>query len=199
MTGDSDGRRTNTRQRIREVALELFAERGYDQTTLRGIADQLGVTQAAVYYHYRTKEDILTSLLDDLIEGMDKIIEWGPTLEPGPERRLGVLERYSALLAATFEKAPQLIRFLQESQTSIKDMAAGAGIRERFQGLKALLVDPAADIEEQLSAQLALLALHLGTFALDEVDADRGARGAAALRVAMRLAGAEHPAGRSRG
>lgn len=199
MSGDTDGRRTNTRQRIREVALELFAERGYDQTTLRGIADRLGVTQAAVYYHYRTKEDILSSLLDEQIEGMDEIIEWGRTLLPGPERRLGVLERYSALLGATFEKAPQLIRFLQESQTSIKDMAAGAGMRERFHGLKALLVDPAADIEEQLNAQLALLALHLGTFALDDVDVDRGTRSAAALRVAMRLTGAEHPAGQSAG
>src|SRR3954454_8655192 len=94
-----DDRRTNTREQIRAVALELFSERGYDKTSLREIAERLGVTKAAVYYHYRTKEEILSSLLDEHLAGMDAIVEWGQAQPPGPDRRREILQRYSALLA----------------------------------------------------------------------------------------------------
>ncbi|HWM38542.1 MAG TPA: helix-turn-helix domain-containing protein, partial [Streptomyces sp.] len=45
--------RGNTRQRIQDVALELFAQRGYDKTSLREIAEHLDVTKAALYYHFK--------------------------------------------------------------------------------------------------------------------------------------------------
>ncbi|MFF5422204.1 TetR/AcrR family transcriptional regulator [Streptomyces misionensis] len=51
--------RGNTRQRIQDVALELFAEQGYEKTSLREIAEHLDVTKAALYYHFKTKEDIM--------------------------------------------------------------------------------------------------------------------------------------------
>jgi AcrR family transcriptional regulator len=53
---------TDTRQRILDVALDLFTEQGYDGTSLRQIAEQLGVTKAALYYHFESKEDILMAL-----------------------------------------------------------------------------------------------------------------------------------------
>jgi AcrR family transcriptional regulator len=54
--------RGSTRERILDVALELFTEQGYDKTSLREIADRLGVTKAALYYHFERKEDILFAL-----------------------------------------------------------------------------------------------------------------------------------------
>jgi AcrR family transcriptional regulator len=54
--------RGEMRQRILDVALELFNEQGYDKTSLREIADRLGVTKAALYYHFERKEDILLEL-----------------------------------------------------------------------------------------------------------------------------------------
>ena len=51
-----------TRERILEVALELFNEQGYDKTSLREIAERLDVTKAALYYHFERKEDILVEL-----------------------------------------------------------------------------------------------------------------------------------------
>jgi AcrR family transcriptional regulator len=44
------------------VALDLFNEHGYDKTSLREIADALGFTKAALYYHFERKEDILVAL-----------------------------------------------------------------------------------------------------------------------------------------
>jgi AcrR family transcriptional regulator len=52
----------STRERILDVALELFVAQGYDGTSLRQIAEQLSVTKAALYYHFESKEDILRAL-----------------------------------------------------------------------------------------------------------------------------------------
>jgi AcrR family transcriptional regulator len=52
----------STRQRILDIALELFVEHGYDKTSLREIAERLGTTKAALYYHFERKQDILLEL-----------------------------------------------------------------------------------------------------------------------------------------
>jgi AcrR family transcriptional regulator len=52
----------STRERILDVALDLFSDKGYDATSLREIAERLGVTKAALYYHFASKEDILMAL-----------------------------------------------------------------------------------------------------------------------------------------
>jgi AcrR family transcriptional regulator len=54
----------DTRQRILDVSAELFVEQGYDGTSLREIAEQLGVTKAALYYHFSSKDQILRALLE---------------------------------------------------------------------------------------------------------------------------------------
>jgi AcrR family transcriptional regulator len=52
----------NTRERILNVSLELFSDQGYDKTSLRQIAERLGITKAAIYYHFASKGDILMAL-----------------------------------------------------------------------------------------------------------------------------------------
>jgi AcrR family transcriptional regulator len=52
----------STRERILNVALDLFIEKGFDKTSLREIAEQLGFTKAALYYHFASKDDILMAL-----------------------------------------------------------------------------------------------------------------------------------------
>ncbi len=53
---------SSTRERILDIALDLFVDQGYDGTSLREIAERLGVTKAALYYHFEAKEDILMAL-----------------------------------------------------------------------------------------------------------------------------------------
>jgi AcrR family transcriptional regulator len=52
----------STRERILDIALELFVGQGYDKTSLRDIAERLGTTKAALYYHFERKQDILLEL-----------------------------------------------------------------------------------------------------------------------------------------
>src|ERR1700749_1404219 len=56
----SDG--AQTRERILEVAQELFTQQGDDKTSLRDIAERLQITKAALYYYFQRKEDTLLDL-----------------------------------------------------------------------------------------------------------------------------------------
>ena len=53
---------SQTRERILDVAQELFTQQGYDKTSLRDIAERLQITKAALYYYFERKEDILIEL-----------------------------------------------------------------------------------------------------------------------------------------
>ncbi|MGO9964476.1 MAG: TetR/AcrR family transcriptional regulator [Acidimicrobiales bacterium] len=52
----------NTRQRILDIALDLFITQGYDATSIRQIAERLGFSKASIYYHFASKQDILMAL-----------------------------------------------------------------------------------------------------------------------------------------
>jgi AcrR family transcriptional regulator len=51
-----------TRERILDIALDLFIEQGYEKTSLRQIAEELGFSKAALYYHFASKDEILLAL-----------------------------------------------------------------------------------------------------------------------------------------
>ena len=48
----------NTKERILDEALKLFAQSGYMGTSMNDIADRMGVTKAALYKHYKSKQEI---------------------------------------------------------------------------------------------------------------------------------------------
>jgi len=156
-----DERRTNTREQIRSVALEMFAERGYAGTSLREIAERLGVTKAAVYYHFPTKEDILASLLEDFLAQLDELIAWTAAQPSSMETRCAALERYARLLGGP---KTDLARFMQEGQSAIRELAAGLQVRSHFAQFQALLAAPDVSAEGTLRAQVALVTLHLAAF-----------------------------------
>lgn len=59
-------REKNTKERILEEALKLFAQSGYMGTSMNDIADKLGVTKAALYKHYKSKQEILDSIVEKM-------------------------------------------------------------------------------------------------------------------------------------
>ena len=56
----------NTKKKILEEALKLFAQRGYVGTSMSDIATALGVTKAALYKHYTSKQQILDSIVEKM-------------------------------------------------------------------------------------------------------------------------------------
>ena len=64
-----------TRQQILETAQRLFTEHGYDATSLQMIADEMGLTKAAVYYHFRAKSDILHAAMQPGIQRLEVLLD----------------------------------------------------------------------------------------------------------------------------
>src|SRR5512132_1210412 len=64
-----NGKRTRrgpyTRKQILDASLRLFSERGFARTTVRDIAREAGITDAAIYYHFESKRDLLEALVDE--------------------------------------------------------------------------------------------------------------------------------------
>jgi AcrR family transcriptional regulator len=64
-----------TRERILDAALRLFAEHSFAGTSLQMIADELGITKAAVYYYFHTREELLGALAEPALTEMRAVIE----------------------------------------------------------------------------------------------------------------------------
>jgi AcrR family transcriptional regulator len=108
----------STRERILDIALDLFTEHGYEQTSLREIAEQLGVTKAALYYHFASKDEILMALHERLHEVAQDTL-----------RVLGTetvtKEAWAALLDSLIEKIPpnrQLLLMHERNRTAFEKL-----------------------------------------------------------------------------
>ena len=66
--------RSGTRQRIQEVARDLFARQGVQRTSLQDIADELGITKPALYYHFASREELVRSIVVPLIEEGERFV-----------------------------------------------------------------------------------------------------------------------------
>ncbi|MEV0640791.1 TetR/AcrR family transcriptional regulator [Streptomyces sp. NPDC050619] len=188
MDGTKQQRRGNTRQRIQDVALELFAEQGYEKTSLREIAEQLDVTKAALYYHFKSKEEILVSLFDDLTQPILDLIEWGKRQPHTLETKQEIVRRYSEALAG----ATPLFRFMQENQATVRELRIGDTFKQRMQGLRAIIADPDADLVDQVRYASALFTLHAGMFLLQDLEGDPQEKREAVLKVATDLVTQAH-------
>src|SRR5579863_847171 len=73
----------NSRGRLQEAALILFAERGYDQTTAAEIAARAGVTERTFFRHFRDKKEVLFAGEAEFREGLtDAVFSAPPALAP---------------------------------------------------------------------------------------------------------------------
>jgi AcrR family transcriptional regulator len=163
--------RTDTRSRVQKVALELFAEQGYEKTSLREIAERLGVTKAALYYHFRSKEDIVHSFTDDYFAAIDGLLDWAKDQPRTDETRRAVLDRYVGIVLSGGE----VFRFLEQNRASVQAMEAGKDRFVRFRGRLDALVDllagPEAPLRDQVRATAAVLTVGaVCHFYLQQVD-----------------------------
>ncbi|MGW1103045.1 TetR/AcrR family transcriptional regulator [Streptomyces sp. NPDC002540] len=191
MGSTPQARRGNTRQRIQDVALELFAEQGYEKTSLREISERLDVTKAALYYHFKTKEDILVSIFEDLNRPVEELIVWGRDRPHTLETKKEILRRYSEALTT----AAPLFRFMQENQATVRDLSIGKTMKDRVIGLVDLIKEPDASLTDQVRCFTALFTIHAGMFALKDVEGDPEEKRSAVLEVAFELVTRAHSPG----
>ncbi len=69
------GGNAHTRQRILDTALEHFAERGFEGASMRDLAEAVGVSTAALYYHFENKDALLVALLEPFLDAVSDLLE----------------------------------------------------------------------------------------------------------------------------
>jgi AcrR family transcriptional regulator len=175
----------NARARIQEVALQLFIDEGYDKTSLREIAERLGVTKAALYYHFPTKEDILSSMVEDRMAQLKQIIDWAAEQPRTEEVRREIIRRYAEMLQGA--RHFKIMQFFERNQTVAKTLQSGDAMRSQMMELMNLLSDNSDPAPVQLRRSMAIFALHASwfVFSLREVPEEQAR--AAGLEVALEL------------
>jgi len=193
MDGTKQRRRGNTRQRIQDVALELFAEQGYEKTSLREIAERLDVTKAALYYHFKTKEEIIVSLFEDLTKPIEELIEWGRQQPHTLATKQEIVRRYGQAL----QDAAPLFRFMQENQATVRELSIGEMFKSRMLGMRDIIIDPDSELVDQVRCISALFTLHAGMFVLRDLEGDPEEKREAVLEVAVDLVTQAHQGART--
>lgn len=100
----------DTRRRILKTASALFAQRGFAGTSIRDISDELGLTKAALYYHFTSKEDILAELVTEPLTAMRAVMETPRDLTDREGRRQFIRD----VVVATTSHDPDVVTVLKD-------------------------------------------------------------------------------------
>jgi AcrR family transcriptional regulator len=174
--GDEGPAPASTRERILDVALDLFNEQGYDQTSLREIAEQLGFTKAALYYHFASKEDIFMALHERLHAAAGKSVD---VLGDNPIS----IPRCAAALDALVDAIPANRKLMQmhlRNRTALEKLHRVEHARrheDMEDRLQAALSDPSVPLRDRIRMGTAFSALMggllLGAGAFEDATPDQ--------------------------
>ncbi|GAB6898352.1 TetR/AcrR family transcriptional regulator [Kineosporia succinea] len=143
----SEGKRggDKTRREAQRVAFELFTSQGYEATSLREIAERLGINKASLYYHFRSKEAILVSLFTERAQEAEDLVTWVREQPPGAD----LLERAVMRWVDSFSTDKlRGIRFMAANPHIGRSLSAaegdriGSGLNELAELLSGLLPRP---------------------------------------------------------
>lgn len=111
---------------IVDVAREEIARRGYEGVSLREVAEKVGVSKAAVYYHFPTKAELYDAVLDEDAGAMMLLVE-AAKLDEGsyPER----LDRLGALVCDYLSERPAVARLFLRELVGHGPFLSGAGAK----------------------------------------------------------------------
>ena len=140
----------STRDRILDVALDLFSRQGYAGTSIRDIAEQLSMTKAAVYYHFPSKEELLGDVLSPAMARVSAVLEEHEPVRDADERRAFV----TALVDVIAQVGPRVVMMLNDPAVGshIRALTGGSGLPQRVG--RALTGTEATDAERAASDRI---------------------------------------------
>jgi len=168
--------RTAAQTRILAAALDLFAAHGVSGTSLQMIADAVGVTKAAVYHQFKTKEEIVVAVTDMELAKLEDALE-------AAEAEQDPLQARKVLLTRVIDTAVERrgwVRALQNDPVIVRLLGEHEPFREFIGRLYGVLLDEHDDTEARIAAALFSGAIAGGIVnpLVDDIDA-------ATLRAAL--------------
>ena len=153
----------DTRTRILDIARDLFTAQGYGSTSIAMIAEKLGTSKAALYYHFKSKEEILDALLNEPFAAMkdfrDECTKAGST----PEEILGGLIDFisgPASCLSAFENDPSVLH----------EWADRNNVKGEWERLVNALAGPKPSLSKVIRARASLAAAKQGTMTALEMN-----------------------------
>jgi AcrR family transcriptional regulator len=135
----------DTRRRLIDVAVDLFTRHSFAGTSLQMIADEMGFTKAAIYYHFRTREELLAAVVEPIFAQLGVVIAAAEGERGASARADRMLCGYAELavanraLVSVLACDPSVITLLREqphwSQLITRQLALLAGDEEDPGGL----------------------------------------------------------------
>ncbi|WP_024801136.1 TetR/AcrR family transcriptional regulator [Nocardia sp. BMG51109] len=83
----------STKDAILEAAIRLISTKGFDHTSLREVADAVGITKASLYYHYDSKKALLLAILEPIFDDLNAVVDGLDEVAYGPRGIREVLTR----------------------------------------------------------------------------------------------------------
>jgi AcrR family transcriptional regulator len=166
-----------TRALILQTAQRLFEERGYDATSLREIAEAVGMTKAAVYYHYPAKEHLLVELTRPMLDAMSDMVTRLRDAGAGGDPR-AALESYLDLFV---EHLP-FVHLLSRDPATQNHPDVGQRIRTLAEAVQRLITGAEASDERIVRTACAMGVIHaVVTMTQEQASSSREVILAAAL------------------
>jgi AcrR family transcriptional regulator len=143
--------RIDTRSLILDAALDVFSEHGFEGSSLQQIADRLGLTKAALYYHFHSKDDLLEALIAPAIVDLDEVLDAHASTRDTPARRRQFMQDYVDYLL----RHRQLIAYISRDLATLAHPAITAGNQERRARVEATLAGPDLDFNDEVRVAMA--------------------------------------------
>jgi AcrR family transcriptional regulator len=172
--GQVHAARPGTVGRIQHAALTLFLRQGYQRTSLREIADELAFSKAALYYHYRSKEELLEAVLDPLLSDLDELLD---STAPPPAR-----EMFLAAYLEVLMRHRALVQYLANDGAAVLNSDLRPRLLRIRSAVEALIVGSSPSLPERMRSAAALGALQAALSVAPEDDGCEEVR-ATALQV----------------
>lgn len=156
----------NTRAEILEAALDLFSTSGYEGTSLREVAERLEFTKAALYYHFRTKEELAAEVLAPLFLAVDELLESHYEMKSSAANVRAVLSAYADIILTH----ARLVRFAFSDLAVLQHAGLGPRAMEQGGRLVALLTTPEPSLRDTTKAAVAIAGLQIAVSSLSDRD-----------------------------
>jgi AcrR family transcriptional regulator len=162
--GNGDQAGESTRERILDVALDLFTDQGFDGTSMREIAERLNISKPAIYYHFASKEEILMAL-------HMRMHDFGRSALARLAGRNVTLQAWGSLLGELLDQMPaqrQVFLMHVRNQAAMEKLHGSKDHdddHDEFQHrLQQALADPAVSLRDRVRMACALGAMFGGLF-----------------------------------
>ena len=144
----------STKDAIRDAAIRLFSAKGFDQTSLREVADAVGITKASLYYHYASKLDLLLAVIRPIFDELRANVDVAEGLEHNSSTVREVLSAQLGVLLRNRTAGAMCVRDSVTILNAISDLYPD--IIDNNRRLCTWLAGPGADDAAMLRASAAL-------------------------------------------